>query len=232
MASAVKNGGFLRERHVSLADFYETDADILAGPNWAAQAGSGVAGAIAFVAGGNGRGLKYSFTSSATATIAADIHVPSEFNRADCMFRVQLLAISSIATLTSLVLTPTMRFWRWGAGVKTAIGSTACRRWNTPPTGLDDPIGSASATGTTTLALPLNSAYANAPTHPMLLEFDFTPASTTARTNYPEPDDIGHFRLLATGNTTDATDSLTILRARVIESVHAGFNRTPERFRI
>lgn len=232
--NAKKNGGYLRSRIISLADFYATTANTLQGPGWSTQAGSGVAAVPAYAVAGNGRSIAYTFASSATATVAADIHIPEEFNRDSAIFRVQMLALSSLATLTSLSLTPTIRFHRWGAAVKTAIGTTATRRWNTPPvaTTYNDDIGAASATGTTTLAIPTNASYANAPTRPMLLEFDFTPGATTARTNYPEPGDVGHFRLLATANTTDGTDTFTILQCRVIENVHAGFFREPERHRV
>ena len=55
------------------------------------------------------------------------------------------------------------------------------------------------------------------------------PGATTARTNYPKAGDIATLKLVSVGNTTDATDNITIMAAWCSLVRHAAMYRLSDR---
>jgi len=181
--------------------------------------------------------FKWTATGTTTETMTAAIGIPEDFAQDDARLKLRLLVISSLVTLTnSTTLAATLQTWTHGAAVKTAIATLVTRRWNTAPTAAtgfnvqSTPLGTPTATGTSTITIPTTTDLSTSATVPYLLEFDFTPAATTARTNYPKAGDAGFLRLIGVAAPgTDATDTLTILRASLLTTCHAGPYRLTDR---
>lgn len=167
-------------------------------------------------------------TTGATTTAFYTFPIPETFAQDEAKLKFRLLVTGSLATLTSITVTPTLLTWSVGSAVKTAIASTATKRWASLPSAANGQnaqsgdLGSPTATGTTTF---LGATM----TTPSLVEIDFTPGATTARTNYPKAGDIATLKLVSVGNTTDATDNITIMAAWCSLVRHAAMYRLSDR---
>lgn len=167
-------------------------------------------------------------TTGVTTTAYYTFGIPETFAQDDAKLKIRLLVTGSLATITSITCTPTLLTWSHGAAVKTAVASTATSRWAAPATAVAGfntqtmPLGTATATGTTTF---LGATM----TTPNLVEIDFTPGATTARTNYPKAGDIATFKLVCVANTADNTDNLTIMAGKIMYVRHAALYRPSDR---
>lgn len=170
-------------------------------------------------------------TTTVNTTHLLPFAIPDTFAQDEAKLKLRLLVVPTNATIT-FGLTATMRTWSpFGATtVKSAIGTLATRRWDAAQTLASGynaqtmPLGTPTASGTTSLTTAANGAI------PAIYEFDFTPAATTARTNYPKAGDHCTIKLVGVASATNASDKLTILRSWVVMARHAGMYRQSERY--
>jgi hypothetical protein len=222
LANAVRNGGFWE----SLPMFHN---------QWSISTGVPLTGTLAsglpiLTAVSATQAIKWpcdTGTTGVTTTGFYTFRIPDTFAQEEAKLRVRLLVLGSLATITSITCTPTLLTWTQGAAVKTAVASTATKRWAAlgSETGLEAQaaaLGTPTATGTTTF---LSATM----TTPNLVEIDFTPGATTARTNYPKAGDAATFKLVCVANTADATDNLTILAGAIQYCRHAALYRGTDR---
>lgn len=223
LANAARNGGFW-------------DSMPMLHNQWSRAAGSGLptaatSGSPFLTAVSANQVIKWpcdTGTTGTTTTAYYTFNIPETFAQDEAKLKFRLLVLGSLATITSITATPTLLTWTPGSAVKTEVASTATKRWATLPTAANGQVaqsmdlGAPTATGTTTF---LGATM----TVPNIVEIDFTPGASTARTNYPKAGDAATLKLVCVANTADNTDNLTILAGWINFVRHAALYRFTDR---